>query len=120
MGKILKTTYEIWQVSEDGLLKVPTNWDYGQEFQLFDSIYVTPEEADAAIVARGDTHSTYVILPTKQVAEDDDERPAIKPAAALARESFHRLWTACVGTANYDKSAWNSCERQLKLAKIIQ
>lgn len=28
-------------------------------------------------------------------------------------ESFHRAWTACVGTAGYDKEVWKAAERQV-------
>ena len=32
---------------------------------------------------------------------------------------FHRLWTCCVGTANYDKRAWMEVSRQLEAAGLI-
>lgn len=32
---------------------------------------------------------------------------------------FHTLWTACVGTKEYNKTAWKEIYRQLQEAKII-
>lgn len=33
--------------------------------------------------------------------------------------TFHRLWTACVGTKGYNKASWIDCERQLIDAGVI-
>lgn len=32
-------------------------------------------------------------------------------------EAFHRCWTACVGTPNYDKAVWRAAEAQLLKAR---
>ena len=29
-------------------------------------------------------------------------------------EGFHKLWSRCVGTEHYDKSAWKSVEKQIE------
>ena len=33
--------------------------------------------------------------------------------------AFHRLWTRCVGTEDYNKQEWLAIEKQLTKAKII-
>lgn len=32
---------------------------------------------------------------------------------------FHKLWTSCIGTANYNKTAWKDIELQLQDTKNI-
>ena len=32
----------------------------------------------------------------------------------MSWEQFHRLWSECVGTPSYDKTAWKSIENQLE------
>ena len=46
---VTKIGFEIFEVSADGLLKKPTENDYGNVYSVFNEIYDTEEEAILAI-----------------------------------------------------------------------
>jgi hypothetical protein len=46
---VTKIGFEIFEVSADGLLKKPTENDYGNVYNVFNEIYDTEEEAILAI-----------------------------------------------------------------------
>jgi hypothetical protein len=46
-----------------------------------------------------------------------DDREAVKDARHVdVWACFHRAWSTCVGTADYDKEVWKAAERQLLTA----
>jgi hypothetical protein len=64
-----ETTYRIYRITDDGLLKEPTGWPaYGQERCLFNKYgYQSHEEAATAILLDGGGPCEYAILPTVTV-----------------------------------------------------
>ena len=64
----LKTTYKIFYLSEDGLLKVPK--DTWGDRQFFSSSYDTMEEAQEDIRQRGSLWREYIILPSYSPQQD--------------------------------------------------
>jgi hypothetical protein len=62
----IETRYEIYELSPDGLLKVPMVRGWGTPSRAFDS-FASIEEAERAIIDSDDEHTEYVILTIKQL-----------------------------------------------------
>ncbi len=67
MAMRIVTNYEILEISNDGLVKVPKEDNYGREVGRFYGRYQTMEQVDKAIMQHGETNTEYVILTIKQL-----------------------------------------------------
>ncbi len=70
--KAIETSYKIYEVSGDGLLKCPAEQGYGHSEQRFWGTFSSMEAVDAAILENGENYTDYVVLTTKRIGEKDD------------------------------------------------
>jgi hypothetical protein len=61
-SNFIATFHSIRQLSPDGLLKRPRKLDRGFECDVFDEAYSTRQEAERAILEKGDEFTHYVVL----------------------------------------------------------
>ncbi len=131
MVRHVETWYEIYELSVDGLMKIPKGVSYGMPYSLFGSCK-SVEVAENEIANKGEEYTTYVVLPMTRIVSNKFATTglSVSPNDCLANEDWIReRWGGftylIIGRNDdfmfdfKDGSLWLHCENDSLVCRVL-